>query len=356
MRINLGVLPWASLDSPLTLGRVTYIPWSQHREQVQDAALQDHIDKFLSVFKSHGIMEDGSLAKVDPAIVLIDGNIDIQPDQQELFFRTINLLFFLVTSWDNMTYINNNAFEGFIQPLETGKFNYVFGPLRSLTIADFTEITITQPTNALGISRAFGIVRNKSYVQALERLQTSRKYGRIVDASLSFYRLAHDDHYAMNDYLKLGFLISAFETLFGGVSRKETVILEIEKQAISKKRMVVFDRSQKKRRGLSRAAGVVFKAYDSRNGYLHNGEQRGLGVKLDGENLSLWSLTAYAYEQCLLKRLEDWKILKWDKFERYFLWDSRFDSRVKTIVEKARSRREYINKKMEKERAQRKGK
>lgn len=307
--------------------------------------MRDHIDKFLSIFKSNGVLDDGSLMKVDPTIVLIDENISINQEDQELFFRTINLLFFLVTAWENMTYINNNAFEGFIQPLELGKFTHVSGPYRSLSIGDFTEMVITQPTNALGISRAFGVVRNKSYLQALERLQRSRKYGRIVDASLFFYRLAHDDHYAMNDYLKLGFLTSAFETLFGGTSKKEEVIQAIEKQTISKKRVVIFDRSMKKRRGLTRPGGAVLKAYQSRNGYIHNGEKRGLGIKLDGELISLWSVTVFAYQQCLLKCLEEWQILKWNEVERYMLWNNQFDRNVESVVSKVRSRREYNEKK-----------
>jgi hypothetical protein len=267
----------------------------------------------------------------------------------------VNLLFFLATSWDDMTYINNNAFEVFFHPISTDKTHYVFGPRRALTIAaDYHDLIITKPLHASGISRAFGMVRNSSYVAALERLQGSRKHGGIADASLSFYRLAYDDHYAMDDYLKLGFLISAFETLLRGKATKQKVIKEVSDNVLSKKRMVVYDRSQKKRKGFPRPAGVIFKAYDSRNGYLHNGERRGLSMKLDGEFLPLWNLTAYAYQQYFLRCLEHWNLLKWNQFECVLLLDSKFDQRVESLVEQARHHRDYINKKMAREREQRK--
>ncbi len=353
MRINLAVLPWANLDSPLTLSRVSFVPWSHHKKSMTDTVLRDLIQSFVSIFKKHGINK-GKLQEVDPAVVLIDGKIDIQPDDSELLNRAINILFFLATSWDDMTYINSNAFEVFFNPINTDQSHYVFGPHRAMTIAaDYRDIIITEPLNASGISRAFGMVRNRSYVAALERLLNSKRHGRVADASLNFYRLAYDDHYP-NDYLKLGYLISAFETLFAGKGNRDVVIREVGKGVFSKKRTVVYDRKHQKRIGMPRPSGVVFKAYESRNGYLHNGQKRGLGAKLDGQLLPLWNLTVYAYQQYFLTCLENWKLLRWNKWEKAFLFDSKFDNRVKSLVEDARGRSEYINKKMQKEREQRK--
>lgn len=343
MRINLAVLPWANLDSEFSLGKVSFVPWSLQKKKMSNKTLSELVESYVSIFKRHGINK-GKLQVVDPVVVLIDGDIDIQPDQQELLDRTVNLLFFLATAWDEMAYINNNAFEIFFHPISTDRSIYVFGPNRALTIAsDYRDLIITEPLNTSSISRVFGIVRNESYVKALERLQQSKKYGRIADASLNFYRLAYDDHYP-NDYLKLGFLISAFETLFGGKGNRERVTKAVGSGVLSNKRMVVYDKTTKHKIGLSRPAGVIFAAYERRNDYLHNGRMKGLGIRVDGEYVPLWNLTGYAYQQYFLKCLEDWKILKWNQYERMVLFDRKFDQQVSHVVERTSKHRSYINK------------
>lgn len=343
MKINIGVLPWIGLDTAVQIGRVTFVPWSKYRDEVTDVDLRSHIDAYISIYKGKSQWE-GKWSEVHPMIALLDDNLHIPKEESDVFFRTVNLLFLLMTAWDNLSYINSNCLEAFLQPLVVGKYTLGGGPRRSITIySDFRELIITEPLHISAPTRAFGIVQFDEYKKALTNLQASKEYGALADAVLNFYRLAYDDNYASNDYLKISYIISAVETLLEG--DREKAVKEVAARVPSKKSGVVWNVKTKKEEGSTLPAEVIDRAYNSRNGYLHKGAMRGISLIVDGEEIPLWDCAIHVFQKLFLSKLEEWKLLEWNQFLKHIVFTNDFDKKIDSIVQNAKGHREWREKK-----------
>lgn len=349
-RTVLCVLPWVGFKSEKSIGEISFVPWSQFEPKLTEGEQKKYINAYLNIFHNHFI-SSGKIGEIDPIVTLHKGSIEFPEAQMEIFWKTINLLFFYIKISSDLMYVNSNSFEVFARPINIKSHANVHGPMRGMILDDFDYLLVTKPLIASEFNENFTFQKRESLLKAFETLQqSSSNDAKLIDLSLNFFRSANDDHFNNNDYPKLSDLISSIETLLQK-SNKKSVLEELDeilkfKTKFNKIELQFFDEKTKTKtmRSVNLATAIIHSIYKSRNGYLHAGELRGLTYEIEGEKLPLWELGLLTYQILLFKTLERLGFLKWEPLYEKFVQENHFDNELERLIKHIKARRLFQEK------------
>lgn len=342
----LFVLPWVGLENPINLGDVTFIPWKQQKGKVKNVALRNYIDDYTKIFVDHSYFGK-EVKPVDVSVALYRGKVNVSDDCKDTVYKSINLLFFYLSLISDLSYINSNSVEFRAKAIEIGKRSFVFGPRRAMTIgADFNDLLITKPLETVSKSNHFSHFPYEGVLEGLGKLLEKPRLSQRVDRALDFYKAAYIDSQFTHDYFKISEIISAIECLEGGNYRYDIVSAVESSVKTNLSRQSIKWRNRKKitKKTVSRAAWATDKMYESRNNFRHAGRYEGIYLTVNNEKIPMWDVGIYIFQMFLVSYLDKKKLLKLSFPESWKL-QSYFDDRVKSCVERARSYREYQEKK-----------